>query len=133
QGVRPRAAMTASMCRRRYRMRKPVLAALFAAGLLLATAAFAQSQPTPATSNSAKAPGTAAATATTPPAAAAADTGAGTAPATTTAQLPRELSPIGMYKQADAVVKGIIIALLAASVLSWAILLAKWLQIAIAK
>src|SRR5699024_9622000 len=51
----------------------------------------------------------------------------------TTGPLPRDLSPLGMYMQADNIVKGIIIALLLASVLSWAMLLVKWLEIVAAK
>ncbi|AFI85638.1 tonB-system energizer ExbB [Methylophaga nitratireducenticrescens] len=43
------------------------------------------------------------------------------------------LSPLGMYQAADWVVKLVMIVLLAASMLTWAIWLAKWLQLASAR
>lgn len=47
--------------------------------------------------------------------------------------LPHDLSPIGMFLAADVVVKGVMIALALASVASWAIFLAKTLELAHAK
>lgn len=44
-----------------------------------------------------------------------------------------DLSPLGMYQAADWVVKSVMILLLAASMLTWAIGLAKWLQLARAR
>lgn len=42
---------------------------------------------------------------------------------------PPDLSPLGMYRQADAVVKGVMIGLLMASVLTWTLWLAKSLEL----
>ena len=47
--------------------------------------------------------------------------------------LPRDLSPWGMFMSADKVVKGVLILLAAASVVTWTIWLAKTVEIAIAK
>lgn len=44
-----------------------------------------------------------------------------------------DLSPLGMYQAADWVVKSVMIVLLVASMLTWAIWLAKWLQLASAR
>ncbi|ODN66109.1 tonB-system energizer ExbB [Methylophaga muralis] len=44
-----------------------------------------------------------------------------------------DLSPLGMYQAADWVVKSVMLVLLAASMLTWAIWLAKWLQLASAR
>ena len=44
--------------------------------------------------------------------------------------LPHDLSPIGMFTNADIVVKGVIIALAVASILTWAIFLSKMLELA---
>ncbi|MDO5705927.1 MAG: tonB-system energizer ExbB [Paracoccus sp. (in: a-proteobacteria)] len=53
------------------------------------------------------------------------------APVAASAQgaLPHDLSPLGMYRAADAVVKGVMIGLLAASVVTWTILLVKAVEI----
>jgi biopolymer transport protein ExbB len=49
------------------------------------------------------------------------------------ATLPRDLSPWGMFMTADKVVKGVLILLAAASVVTWTIWLAKTVEIALAK
>ncbi|MCK9912899.1 hypothetical protein MXD81_27340, partial [Microbacteriaceae bacterium K1510] len=48
-------------------------------------------------------------------------------------ELPRDLSPVGMFMQADIVVKAVMIGLAFASFVTWTIWLAKSLEIAIAK
>src|SRR5262245_44495494 len=55
------------------------------------------------------------------------------APVVGAAALPRDLSPWGMYQSADVVVKGVLIALALASVITWTIWLAKTLEIVVAK
>jgi biopolymer transport protein ExbB len=55
------------------------------------------------------------------------------APAIGVAALPRDLSPWGMFMSADIVVKGVIIGLALASVVTWTIWLAKSLEILLAK
>jgi biopolymer transport protein ExbB len=50
-----------------------------------------------------------------------------------TAALPRDLSPWGMYLNADPVVKGVLIALVLASVVTWSVCLAKTIEIWLAK
>ena len=58
----------------------------------------------------------------------------GTAPAqTATAELPRDLSPWGMYQTADPLVKGVLIALVLASVMTWTVWLAKSIELVAAK
>ncbi|EMR13202.1 motA/TolQ/ExbB proton channel family protein [Methylophaga lonarensis MPL] len=47
--------------------------------------------------------------------------------------LAHDLSPYGMYQAADWVVKSVMILLLAASIVTWAIWMAKWLQLASAR
>jgi biopolymer transport protein ExbB len=54
-------------------------------------------------------------------------------PAIGTAALPRDLSPVGMFMSADVVVKAVMIGLVAASVATWTIWLAKTIEIFIAK
>jgi biopolymer transport protein ExbB len=49
------------------------------------------------------------------------------------AALPRDLSPWGMYQSADVVVKGVLIALAVASVVTWTICLAKLIEIVVAR
>src|SRR5690242_18141308 len=49
------------------------------------------------------------------------------------AALPRDLSPYGMFMNADVVVKGILIGLVLASVLTWTICIAKAIEIALAR
>jgi biopolymer transport protein ExbB len=56
-----------------------------------------------------------------------------TAPVLGAAALPRDLSPWGMFQSADAVVKGVLILLAVASVVTWTIWLAKTIEIAVAK
>src|SRR5712691_8685380 len=56
-----------------------------------------------------------------------------TAPLVGAAALPRDLSPFGMFQSADVVVKGVLIVLAVASVVTWTIWLAKTLEIIIAK
>src|SRR5215469_12580912 len=55
------------------------------------------------------------------------------APVIGAAALPRDLSPWGMFMSADKVVKGVLILLAAASVVTWTIWLAKTVEIALAK
>src|SRR5262249_40574908 len=50
-----------------------------------------------------------------------------------TAALPRDLSPWGMYLNADPVVKAVLIGLALASVITWTVCLAKALEIILAK
>src|SRR5690348_1511698 len=49
------------------------------------------------------------------------------------AALPRDLSPFGMFMSADVIVKGVIIGLAIASLVTWTIWLAKTLEIVVAK
>jgi biopolymer transport protein ExbB len=55
------------------------------------------------------------------------------APAIGAAALPRDLSPWGMFMSADKVVKGVLILLAAASVVTWTIWLAKTIEITVGK
>src|SRR5678815_3126013 len=58
----------------------------------------------------------------------------GTAPAqTATAELPRDLSPFGMYLTADPLVKGVLILLVLASVITWTVWLAKSIELIAAR
>jgi biopolymer transport protein ExbB len=50
-----------------------------------------------------------------------------------TATLPRDLSPWGMFLNADPVVKGVLIGLLLASVVTWTVWLAKTIEIVLAR
>jgi len=50
-----------------------------------------------------------------------------------TATLPRDLSPWGMYLNADAVVKAVLIGLAFASIVTWTVWLAKTIEIVLAK
>src|SRR6202011_5240619 len=50
-----------------------------------------------------------------------------------TAALPRDLSPWGMYLDADPVVKGVLIGLAVASVITWTVWLAKTVEILFAR
>ncbi len=54
-------------------------------------------------------------------------------PATTALLPPPDLTPLGMFLAADSVVKTVMIVLALASVLSWTVLLAKWLELAAAR
>jgi biopolymer transport protein ExbB len=47
--------------------------------------------------------------------------------------LPRDLSPVGMFLNADIVVKGVLVGLLLASVITWTIFIAKTIEIALAR
>jgi biopolymer transport protein ExbB len=58
---------------------------------------------------------------------------AGDAPAVGTATLPRDLSPWGMYLNADPVVKAVLIGLVFASLVTWTVWLAKTVEIVLAK
>ena len=53
--------------------------------------------------------------------------------AVTGTELPRDLTPFGMFMAADNIVKGVMLGLLSASVLTWAIALAKTLELAVAR
>jgi biopolymer transport protein ExbB len=55
------------------------------------------------------------------------------APVIGTATLPRDLSPWGMYLNADPIVKAVLIGLAFASVVTWTVLLAKSIEILVAK
>src|SRR3974390_1575801 len=55
------------------------------------------------------------------------------APAIGAAALPRDLSPWGMFMNADAVVKAVVVVLAIASLLTWTIWLAKSIEIVQAK
>jgi biopolymer transport protein ExbB len=57
----------------------------------------------------------------------------GTAPVIGTAALPRDLSPWGMYLNADAVVKAVLVGLALASLVTWTVWLAKTVEIIVAK
>ena len=59
--------------------------------------------------------------------------GAGDAPVIGAATLPRDLSPWGMYVNADPVVKAVLIGLALASVVTWSVWLAKTIEIVLAK
>ena len=48
-------------------------------------------------------------------------------------QLPKDLSPWGMYQAADIVVKSVLIGLIIASIVTWTIWLAKTIELAVAK
>ena len=54
-------------------------------------------------------------------------------PAIGTAALPRDLSPYGMFMSADVVVKGVIVGLLIASIVTWTVFAAKTIEILIAR
>jgi biopolymer transport protein ExbB len=58
---------------------------------------------------------------------------AGSAPVIGTATLPRDLSPWGMYINADPVVKAVLIGLAVASLVTWTVWLAKTIEILLAK
>jgi biopolymer transport protein ExbB len=108
----------------KYRLRHPLFAAVIAIALLPAlalaqTPAVQPAAPAPAAQNAEPAP------APTAPVAA-------PAPAITL-QLPRDLSPWGMFMNADIIVKAVIVGLVFASVLSWTIWLAKTLELAFAR
>src|SRR6516165_6521406 len=55
------------------------------------------------------------------------------APVIGTATLPRDLSPWGMFLSADPIVKGVLIGLALASVVTWTVWLAKSIEILVAK
>src|SRR5689334_6563316 len=52
---------------------------------------------------------------------------------TASAELPRDLSPWGMYQTADPLVKGVLIMLVLASVMTWTVWLAKSVELVAAK
>src|ERR1700716_2912848 len=58
---------------------------------------------------------------------------AGDTPVIGTATLPRDLSPWGMYINADPVVKAVLIGLAFASLVTWTVWLAKTVEIVVAK
>ena len=58
---------------------------------------------------------------------------AGSAPVIGTASLPRDLSPWGMFLNADPVVQGVLIGLVFASVVTWTVWLAKTVEIVFAR
>ena len=109
------------------RLRRPFFAALMALALLPAPAPAQTSAPAaagvPAAQPVAKTPA---------PAAPSPSTLATPAPAIAV-QLPRDLSPWGMFMNADIVVKAVMVGLAFASVLSWTIWLAKTLELMAAR
>ena len=109
------------------RLRRPFFAALMALALLPASAPAQTSAPAaagvPAAQPAAKTPA---------PAAPSPATLATPAPAIAV-QLPRDLSPWGMFMNADIVVKAVMVGLAFASVLSWTIWLAKTLELMAAR
>ena len=109
------------------RLRRPFFAALMALALLPAPAPAQTSAPAaagvPAAQPAAKTPA---------PAAPSPATLATPAPAIAV-QLPRDLSPWGMFMNADIVVKAVMVGLAFASVLSWTIWLAKTLELMAAR
>ncbi|MFV0383757.1 tonB-system energizer ExbB [Paracoccus sp. (in: a-proteobacteria)] len=50
-------------------------------------------------------------------------------PCTASPPMAQDLSPMGMYRQADPVVQGVMIGLIAASVLTWSVLVAKLVEL----
>jgi len=61
------------------------------------------------------------------------DAGSENAPVIGAAALPRDLSPWGMFMSADVIVKGVIIGLAFASIVTWTVWLAKTIEIVMAK
>ncbi len=107
----------------KFRLRRPVFAALVAMALF----------PTPVLAQSPAAHSSA-----TPAPAASVLRSGGPAPAAPSApaialQLPRDLSPWGMFMNADIVVKAVMVGLAFASVLSWTIWLAKAIELVLAR
>jgi biopolymer transport protein ExbB len=115
-------------------MRRQIVAATLVIGLVLPAPAFAQTQPPPApvaTVPTAQPPAAPQPAATEPTAQVPAVTPA-SAP-TAIFNLPRDLSPWGMFMNADIVVKLVMIGLAFASVLTWTIWFAKAAELMIAK
>jgi biopolymer transport protein ExbB len=111
--------------------RRPLLAALIVIGLLLPTLILAQTQPPAATAPTATtvdAPAVA-------PAAPSPAVPQAAAPAAPEAvlNLPRDLSPWGMFMAADIVVKTVMVGLAFASVLTWTIWFAKAIELLVAR
>ena len=104
-------------------LRRPLAAALLAMALALPGPALTQpvASPPPA----AAAPGAAPATPTAPP-------GPTTHP-DIVLQLPRDLSPWGMFRNADIVVKAVMLGLALASLLTWTIWFAKVIELLVAR
>src|SRR5262249_47315549 len=61
------------------------------------------------------------------------EAGPAAGPVVGAAALPRDLSPWGMFTSADVIVKGVIIGLAFASVVTWTVFLAKAIELVIAK
>jgi biopolymer transport protein ExbB len=126
--------------------RRPVLATLLAIGLVLPAPAWPQTQPASEAGPSAPAasapasPATAAPTVSAPVSVAPA-TPAEASPAASPSPpgpsvaltLPRDLSPLGMFMAADIVVKGVMVGLAFASVLTWTIWFAKAIELLIVR
>jgi biopolymer transport protein ExbB len=55
------------------------------------------------------------------------------APITGSAELPRDLSPLGMFLSADIVVKGVLIGLIFASLVTWTVWLAKTIELMVVR
>jgi biopolymer transport protein ExbB len=121
-----------------------LLVAIVAASLTLPAPGFAQTQPAAPAAPAATQPAPdATAQPVTPPAApvpqpAAPEASAPTTPATApqppiTLSLPKDLSPWGMFMAADIIVKGVMIGLAFASVLTWTIWFAKAIELMLAR
>ena len=121
----------------RFRSRLSAPALLFGLAIMFGSIATGQGQPAPEPS---MAPGAAAPAPAAPSAAApaASDTAPGApaqaAPApspveTTPGELPRDLTPLGMFRSADIIVKAVMLGLIFASVLTWTIWLAKSVEL----
>jgi biopolymer transport protein ExbB len=61
------------------------------------------------------------------------DAGAPLPPVTGAAELPRDLSPLGMFLSADIVVKGVLIGLIFASLVTWTVWLAKTIELMVVR
>ncbi|WP_136649588.1 tonB-system energizer ExbB [Paracoccus aeridis] len=127
--------MIASQSRRhaRVRTRKPGLLPAAALALaLLSGAALAQSAPDaaepPAAVGTATAPAPAVGTAPAAPVPATPFVAPAIAGAVPAGTLPHDLSPLGMYRQADIVVKAVMLGLAFASVLTWTVLVIKLVE-----
>jgi biopolymer transport protein ExbB len=111
------------------------LAATFLVAIALAHAAFAQSAPAPDASAPVAAPATPAAPPASPAVAAPALAPAPSPgqPSIGAADLPQDLSPWGMFKDADIIVKAVIVGLAFASLVTWTVWLAKTLELRTAR
>ncbi len=103
---------------------RPLAAAVIALTLALAPAVQAQTVPVPAVPPAAAAPGAASVPPMAPPPVARPDV---------VLQLPRDLSPWGMFRNADIVVQAVMIGLALASLLTWTIWFAKAIELTVGR